>query len=518
MIFTRLATRQLCLLASIFLTGVGFIGSIILIIIWQVKLTPFRDYGVVIDAGSSHSEIYLYSWPSDKSDGIGLTSTVKQENAWPVPNVGGISGISPGTVDTITNYFQSTIQMCLNAIPNTRKSRTLIFLGATAGMRLLNIENPTLSNNILQSIRTYFSQLPLLFIQPEIQVRIISGSEEGLSGWITANILYKQLYLNNKPSETYGIMDMGGASTQISFIDENDPGHPSDVATMNLFNTDYKVYSHSYLCYGQDQLRYAYWRNLIYNTTSPTPLTDFTMINDPCLQSNYTLYNVSQSLLFNNACSKQNSTINSIYFNFVGTGNYNLCYEKIRFLIDKTNCTQIPTCSFNNVYQPIPISSSNKLVGISSFYNTFNTLAGDQLTSLSTGIYSLNSFNFTYINSIISKVCNTPWSGINVDGFRQYLCLHSTYHWLLLQYGYNFTDANLNNLQIVQKIDGNDIGWTLGYMINQTNYIDKELRPFRMLTVAEFGGLLFMFLFLFLIGTIVTIFIIWFRRSIARKY
>jgi Golgi nucleoside diphosphatase len=84
------------------------------------------------------------------------------------------------------------------------------YLGATAGLRLLNITNPNYVNNLLINIRTYFSTLGLLFNAPENQVRMISGSEEGLSGWISANMLMKQLFYNNQPSQTYGVFDMGG--------------------------------------------------------------------------------------------------------------------------------------------------------------------------------------------------------------------------------------------------------------------------------------------------------------------
>lgn len=62
----------------------------------------------------------------------------------------------------------------------------------------------------MTNIRTYFSTLGLLFGAPESQVRIIDGSEEGLSGWITANILMEELYMKNNPLETYGVLDMGG--------------------------------------------------------------------------------------------------------------------------------------------------------------------------------------------------------------------------------------------------------------------------------------------------------------------
>jgi Golgi nucleoside diphosphatase len=49
-----------------------------------------------------------------------------------------------------------------------------------------------------------------MFGAPETQVRIIAGSEEGLSGWISANILMGELFENNQPLETFGVLDMGG--------------------------------------------------------------------------------------------------------------------------------------------------------------------------------------------------------------------------------------------------------------------------------------------------------------------
>ena len=71
---------------------------------------------------------------------------------------------------------------------------------------------------MLNATRVYFSTLGVLFRAPEYQVRIIDGSEEGLSGWITANILLHQLYDNNVPLQTYGVVDMGGMLHKFSSI------------------------------------------------------------------------------------------------------------------------------------------------------------------------------------------------------------------------------------------------------------------------------------------------------------
>jgi Golgi nucleoside diphosphatase len=85
-------------------------------------------------------------------------------------------------------------------------------IGATAGLRLLNITNPSYINTLLNNTRAYFSTLGLLFGAPESQVRIIAGSEEGLDGWISANMLMQELFENDNPFDTYGVLDMGGMS------------------------------------------------------------------------------------------------------------------------------------------------------------------------------------------------------------------------------------------------------------------------------------------------------------------
>ncbi len=85
------------------------------------------------------------------------------------------------------------------------------------------------------------------------------------------------------------------------------------------------------------------------------------------------------------------------------------------------------------------------------------------------------------------------------------LCFNSMYHWTLLERGYSMTDDNLKNFQIVKTIDGNEIGWTLGYMINQTNALQADKLPGRLLTRNEFGGLIFLCVFFLLLSIIVSI-------------
>jgi hypothetical protein len=67
---------------------------------------------------------------------------------------------------------------------------------------------------------------------------------------------------------------------------------------MNLFNTAYDVYSHSYLCYGQEQLRLVYQAQLIQQANGST------LIDDPCLQSGFN-QPMNYSMISSSVCATQ---------------------------------------------------------------------------------------------------------------------------------------------------------------------------------------------------------------------
>jgi hypothetical protein len=56
------------------------------------------------------------------------------------------------------------------------------------------------------------------------------------------------------------------------------------------------------------------------------------------------------------------------------------------------------------------------------------------------------------------------------------LCFDAWYMWLLLTYAIGFKDADLQRLSFANTFPTGKVGWTLGYMINQTNYIPAEYR------------------------------------------
>lgn len=59
---------------------------------------------------------------------------------------------------------------------------------------------------------------------------------------------------------------------------------------------------------------------------------------------------------------------------------------------------------------------------------------------------------------------------------KRNLCFDAWYMWLLLTHGIGFKHEDLQRVTFANKFSTGKVGWTLGYMINQTNYIPAEFR------------------------------------------
>ena len=72
-------------------------------------------------------------------------------------------------------------------------------------------------------------------------------------------------------SQTLGALDMGGASTEITFAPENAAAmNPHFRETVELFGKHYEVYSYSYQCYGVNEAYRRYLSHLVQVGTSHT--------------------------------------------------------------------------------------------------------------------------------------------------------------------------------------------------------------------------------------------------------
>lgn len=155
----------------------AIICLVCLIMMYRKHIVPLTNYAIVFDAGSSHTEMYIYHWPADKSDGFGSTASVNQYFVCPLSAINTTDSVKLNETiklkavsdfeqytHLLDDYFAPCIKSAIEKIPSERHKFSPIFLGATAGMRLAKLRNITRANLVLEKIREIFLSYPFQFV------------------------------------------------------------------------------------------------------------------------------------------------------------------------------------------------------------------------------------------------------------------------------------------------------------------------------------------------------------------
>ncbi|XP_073345231.1 ectonucleoside triphosphate diphosphohydrolase 1 [Pagrus major] len=435
---------------TIIITVIGVIAIVALVTVAVLQNRPLPQkykYGIVLDAGSSHTALYIYEWPAEKDNNTGR---VEQTHSCKVKG----PGISSYAREPLKagESLRACMQEAEQWVPGKRHQETPLYLGATAGMRLLNIEDSSASDKVLTAVEQALQKFPFSYQG----ARILSGQEEGAFGWVTVNYLDDRL---TQGLDTTGALDLGGASTQISFVSDKYDGSesPSNSVAFRLYGNDYNLYTHSFLCYGKDQAL----RMTLAQQTQSGPGS----ILDPCFNPGYNATK-NYSALYDSPCvSDQKPQKVPATFNHTGKGNFQECQDVVKRVFNFTHC-KYSQCSFNGVFQPLlqgPFGAFSAYYFVMNFLNLTDT-----------------SIPLDAVRDKLKSFCSTPWNQItqqHPDVKVKYLaeyCFSGTYILTLLTEGYNFTAATYPNIKFIKKIKGSDAGWTLGYMLNLTNMIPAE--------------------------------------------
>ncbi|KAM9462610.1 ectonucleoside triphosphate diphosphohydrolase 1 isoform 2-T3 [Clarias gariepinus] len=467
------------------------VGIIIMVAIAVVQHKPPQQkykYGIVLDAGSSHTSVYIYEWPAEKENNTGM---VQQKHSC---NVKG-KGIS--SYSSYPYKAGQSLKECMDeakkAIPEYRHHETPVYLGATAGMRLLKMDNDMASESVLMSVEKFLQTYPFNYQG----ARIITGQEEGAFGWITVNYLSDNF---RKASGTMGALDLGGASTQITFVSGQESQSPDNSIDFRLYGNDYHLYTHSFLCYGKDQVLKLSLEQQI----QTLDMTDNIVLKDPCFHPGY---NVSKTFgsVFDSPCTKKVTRQQIQNLTHLGLGNWNKCHEAVRRVLNHTYC-HYSTCSFNGIFQP-PVEG--RFGAFSAYFFVMNFL-------------NLTNYSLDMAKTNLQHYCNTPWNKIKQqypqvkEKYLAEYCFSATYIITLLEDGYNFTSDNWKNIEFIRKIGDSEAGWTLGYMLNLTNMIPAEAPDTPLL---PYGGYVTLMLFLsVLIFVFLLLGFIFFRRPSGQPH
>ncbi|NXK94788.1 ENTP8 diphosphohydrolase, partial [Formicarius rufipectus] len=425
----------------------------------DVTLPPTVKYGIVFDAGSSHTALFVYEWDSDKENDTGVVSQTLSCDVQG-PGISSYANNPPKAGDSL----RECLDKALKVVPAANHRDVPAYLGATAGMRLLREQNSSAADQVLAEVAQTMREYPVAFKG----ARILTGEEEGAYGWITINYLLDSFtkfspkartWLRPEAANIFGALDLGGASTQISFMPEGSVTNQNGASKFTLYGYSYDIYTHSYLCYGQDEMRKRLAKELIVSFPS-------TRVHHPCYPKGYN-ETVSLSSFLTSPCTDRNDPrlpLGAREVTLEGRGNASGCLAAVRDLFNFSACGQSPNCTFDGVFQP-PVRG--QFIAFSAFYYNFKFLNLTEGQPLATA------------REAIEHLCTRSWEDLSSSYPKEdpkrlpTYCANANYILTLLDV-YKFNETSWNNIFFQMKAGSADVGWTLGYMLNLTNMIPAE--------------------------------------------
>jgi hypothetical protein len=320
------------------------------------------------------------------------------------------------------------------------------------------------------------------------------------------------------PSLTYGALDLGGASTQISFYE------PTRDVMSNLFKLQigqgkhWNLYAHSYLYYGVNEALNRLYASLMEGKDATHRLVKG--IYNPCLPGGskvearsdiHYAANGSETWNFAGATNGPGGFRNAVLMNNEPTGDFEQCAQLAFSLLHKEqnewcDFSHRGDCSFAGVYQPALPKQSRENFG--EFLGT---------CSLRHEVYSL--FAFVIISDLI--VCvrllgpsiafsgyDRIWNFLELPSRSSIAdlekatrmvctmnrkdlekCFQATYALQLLRHGYGFADDDYITATTV--LNGQKVGWALGAMMYEINtlpwrYVEKKKHHLNLEGAANF--------------------------------
>mmetsp|Transcript_2937 Transcript_2937/g.5195 ORF Transcript_2937/g.5195 Transcript_2937/m.5195 type:complete len:500 (-) Transcript_2937:88-1587(-) len=404
------------------------------------------QYGLVIDAGSTGSRIFIYKWtpPSDQSQ-----SPPVEEIIIEAPQAGRQSvtpGVSSFASDpaSVGDSLRPLIEFAEFYVPKESHSATPLYLGATAGMRLLDVDQ---RESVMAEIRKYFSSSEVPFEFRDLNARVISGEEEGAYGWIQLNYAFETIGSQDAGhSNTYATLDLGGASTQITFI-------PSEDIMANIFpvvfnRTLYRLYTHSFLNFGMDRAIARSLDNLFLASNHSD------VLRDPCYLAGYT----EQIVLDGRTVLLQ------------GVGDSASCRNlTTALLFVDMPCMNAP-CSVQGVYQPRLRAVT---YAMSSYYYYVALLGLTDETETWQG-------SVKDLEKVAQDFCKLSWDDAQKKypkasaSYLKSYCFRGSYIIALLNDGFHYPPTE-KSLVFSNKVENTQMGWTLGLLLYQIQLVPVSL-------------------------------------------
>eukprot|EP00127_Corallochytrium_limacisporum_P003469 Clim_evm97s149 gene=Clim_evmTU97s149 len=207
------------------------------------------DRVIMFDVGSTGTRIHIYEFDPADPDAI------PDEYFEQVSNSTSEKKIGIKTPEDVDDQLVPLLKQAQQKIPINAWQKTPVAVRCTAGLRRLE---GTMPERILRRIEEVLNEYDFPRQRGPLGVSIMDGEDEAAYAWLTVNFLMGNL---GEPSDnTVGVLDLGGASTQIAFatnddvIDEVSPAF----RTMPIGDQEYNLFVYSHLFYGLMEGRGSY--------------------------------------------------------------------------------------------------------------------------------------------------------------------------------------------------------------------------------------------------------------------
>ncbi|NWZ56299.1 ENTP6 diphosphohydrolase, partial [Haliaeetus albicilla] len=226
-------------------------------------------YGIMFDAGSTGTRIHIFKFTQQPKETPKLThETFKALKP-------GLSAYADD-VEKSGQGIKELLEVAKKEVPMELWKFTPLVLKATAGLRLLPGEK---AQKLLDKVKEIFQASP--FFVRDNCVSIMNGTDEAPTMAFSV-LSHISGSLDDPQKRSVGMLDLGGGSTQITFLPRTETtlqtspaGHTT---SFQMFNNTYKLYSYSYLGLGLMSARLA-----ILGGVEGKPLGEGEELISPCL-------------------------------------------------------------------------------------------------------------------------------------------------------------------------------------------------------------------------------------------
>lgn len=367
------------------------------------------QYGVVLDAGSSGTRIYVYRWYKNAvaratatPEALHQLPNIQTKAKWSKKVHPGMSTFADRPDEVGKGHLKDLFEHALDIVPEDEVANTPIFLLATAGMRLV----PEMARKqLLAEVCSYVQKkTDFALTDCDANIQVIAGETEGLYGWIASNYLVGAFgkhvdHANGRDHDTYGFLDMGGASAQIAFapnVTEAEK-HANDLRLLRLRTVDgqqseYRVFVTTWLGYGANEARRRYVDALL----EAFDTTETNVLPDPCLPKGLQIHKNGTSIT-SNLNDQSEATL-------IGTGRFSECLAQTFPLLDKDAACADPPCLFHGVHVPAIDFDINHFIGVSEFWHSTHEIFEMDKDD--------KAFDFRTYQARVTDFCSQDWSKI----------------------------------------------------------------------------------------------------------